>query len=192
MTRKASLFVGAAEKTRAASGVVGRVAGEAGVLCDSGVAADIGLSYGFVRGGRVNTGGPSGERIDCSGHGAIGIVASEAKLAIGTIANEKILRDGIFRLHVRIVAGGAFDISQNQFDGTRGIRGFALRNQRGSKIDRILKREDETEGMGILQICAEYVRRGHGTGHGHGAVDDGLPRRDSAVMAAQAKAAVAS
>lgn len=50
------LFILTAEESRGATGVVWCVARKAGVLCDRGVAADIGLSNGLVHGGGMNSG----------------------------------------------------------------------------------------------------------------------------------------
>lgn len=90
------------------------------------------------------------------------------------------------------MAGSAFNISQDQFDSARGIGGFALRNERGGKIDRVLQGQDKTERMGILQIRSQHIGRGHGTGHAYGAVNNRLARRNCAVVAAQTEAAVSA
>src|ERR671923_128743 len=152
MTYNTSLLIGAAKQPRGPTGVVRYVAREAGVLSDSGITADIRLNDGLVHGGRVNPGGPPGKVIDRARHSARRIVTSKTKLSIGTVTREKVLRDCVLSLHVRVVAGSAFNVSQDQFDRTGRIGGFSLGNQRAGKINRVFQRQHKTKRMGILQI----------------------------------------
>ncbi len=121
----AILLIGAAQQTGRPLGVVGGVAADAGILGDSGVAADISLWRELVLHKRVGVGRPIGEGVDFAGDLASWIVAGEAHLAAGTVADEKILGDRVFGHHVGVVASSALDIAVDKLDSSGGIPGFA-------------------------------------------------------------------
>lgn len=91
MTCNTSLLIGAAKEPRRATGIVRCVARQAGILGDGRIAAGISLGNRLVHRGSVNPGGPPGQVIDRTRHGARRIVTSKTQLAIGTVTHEKVL-----------------------------------------------------------------------------------------------------
>ncbi len=174
---------------RGAVGVVLRVAGSAGVDGDGGVRADIGGARHLIRRDRVDAGGPAGQHVGLSGHDAIGIVAREAHLSVGTIADQEFLRHTIDALHVRIVAANAFDVAGNQLDCTGGIRGHTLGDKRSGHIRRIFQRHHQAERVRATQICAQHIHVVHSAGDRNFSVDGGLAHGNCAIVTTQTKTA---
>ena len=75
----------------------------------------------------MNAVGESRQRIDLSLHHAVRIVARQAHLRARTVAHQKILRDLVDILHVRIVATRALDVAVDQLHGAGWVGRLALR-----------------------------------------------------------------
>jgi hypothetical protein len=72
----------------------------------------------------MNTSRETCERIDLSLHHPVRIVTGETHLPVGTVADQKILRDLVDGLHVGRVATGAFDTAVDEFHSAGGIGGL--------------------------------------------------------------------
>ena len=188
------LFILTAQQRRGPAGVVRRMAGDAGIGGHSGITAEEGLGRNLVAGGQgMHAGGPIGQRVDLSADLPAGIVAGQAQLTIGAVLHQKVLRYQVFGLHVRIVAGSAFDVAFDQLYRSGWVSGLAIGLERGDQAGIILQGQRQAERMRRLQVAGgvvELVRRAHLSVDGDGAIGHGLPDRHGAVMAAQAMIAV--
>jgi hypothetical protein len=95
----------------------------------------------------MNAGGPPRDGIYLTRHSSVWVMTGQAHLAIRTVPNQEILRDGIFSLHVRIVTRCALNVSIDELYGAGWVSRLALRSKRGDKIDAVLHGENKTDGM---------------------------------------------
>ena len=107
--------------------------------------------------GRVNTRGPSRQRIGLILRHAIRIVTGQAHRTVHAILSKKVFGAGIGSLHVRVVAGRALDVAIHQFDRAGWIRSLAIRRQRGHQAGPVFQRSQHTDGMRGLKIIREYI-----------------------------------
>ena len=121
------------------------------------VRPDVRIRRNLVRRGLMNIVRPPGQRIDLSLHHARRIVASQAHLRVRAVAHQKVLRNPVDALHVRIMATGALDIAVDQLHRASRIGRLALGRQRCRQIRRIFQRRDQTEGMRPGQCRAERI-----------------------------------
>ena len=189
---QAILLVRRAQQPRRSLAVVRHMAGKARVLPNVGVASHSRRSYRLVRRRRMNSRRPPGQMVDLSRQNPVRIVTRQTQLPVRTIPHQKVLRDRIFRLHMRVVARRALHISLNQLHRSQRIGGLPLRNDRAGNLHRIFYRQDQAERMRVLQICPKHIRGSHRSSHAHRAIHNRLPRRHCPIMAAQAKVAVCS
>ena len=118
------------------------------------VASEVGLQRYFVRWqerARWWTNPASG--LTWPLHRAVGIVAGQAHLRFGAVSHQKILRHLVVRLHVRIVARRALDVSVDQLHRAGRVSGFTLRRQRRHQIDLVFDGQLQAERVRRLQVC---------------------------------------
>ena len=127
MARNAILFILAAQQPRRAGGIVRRMAGDARIGGHGVVTSQQGLRRNLAGERGVRAGGPIGQRVDLAAHLPGGIVAGQAQLAAGTVFHQKILRNQVFGLHMRIVARRALDVAFDQLHRSGWIGGLAIR-----------------------------------------------------------------
>ncbi len=120
----AILLILPAQQPRRPAGVVRRMAGDAGIGSHRGVTSQQSLGRNLVGGQGMRAGGPIGQRVDLAADLPGGIVAGQAQLAAGTVLHQKILRDQVFGLHVRIVARRALDVSIDQLHRSSWVGGL--------------------------------------------------------------------
>src|SRR5215469_15561492 len=123
------------------------MARRASIHAHRAVRADMGIRRYLIGRGRVNIVGPIGERIYLSLDHTVWIVAGEAHLRVRAVPNQKILRDSIDVLNMRIVTACALHTPVDQLYGARWIGGLALCSQRGCEAWRILDRSYQAERM---------------------------------------------
>ena len=127
---------------------------------------------------------PVGEWVDLGADLARRIVAGQAQLAARAVLNQKILRDKILGLNVRVVAGDALHISLNELDAAGRIGGLPAGGQRSDKIDVVFERQGQAEWVRKLHVGAERVSRIHGAAHRDLAVGNRGAHGHRTVMAA--------
>ena len=123
----AILLVGSAQQAGRSLRIVRRVARDASILRNRRVTPYIRLRRNLVLHHSMGTGGPIGNRVHCARHLPGRIVTSQTHLAVRTVAHQKILRDQILGLHVRVVTGGALNVAIDQANRPDRIPGFSLR-----------------------------------------------------------------
>lgn len=170
-------------------GVVFGMAGGAGIYRNSGIGTDIGTSSDLLGRHGVNAAAPATQGIRLSRKHARRIMTGKAHLAAGAVTHQKILRDPVDALNMRIVARGALDISVDQFHRSGRIGGGSLCGEIDREVRGSFDRQHEAEGMGAAQICADDIHIVHRAGNRNLTVGGGLSNRDSAVVAAETETA---
>src|SRR6516162_10493314 len=124
---------------------------------------------------------PTCEQVRLSGNASIGIVTGQTDSSAGAVAHQKVLRNRVGGLGVRIVTTGAFHVAIDQLHLVQRVRRGTRRNQRSLQIGRVLDGSDEAKRMRAAQVPTEGIS-GSPTAHGCDfAVSGGLPYRDGAI-----------
>src|ERR1700761_3865719 len=132
---------------------------------------------------------PASQGIYLSLEGAIWIVACQAHLPVGAVANEKLLSYAIDALYVRIMAAGALHIAIHQLHLSCRIAGFTLRYQSSHQIGGILHRQHQAEGMRTGQVLTESIAAGPLAGSLNLAISSSLAHGHRAIVTAEAQTA---
>ena len=93
----------------------------------------------------VNAPRKTRQRIDPPLQHPVGIVAGQTHLRVRAIADEKILRNPVDRLHVGGVTTGALDVAFDELHRTGRIGRLALRHQRRHQVGRVFHGQHQAE-----------------------------------------------
>ena len=180
---------GRAQQSRGASSIVLRMARRASVHGDGWVRSNVSSAAYLVGSDSVNAAAPAAEQIRLPRNDAVRIMARQAELTIRTVAHQKILGDGIYRLRMRIMTAGALHIAVDELYRLIWIRGRSLSHNRGGEIWGIFDGQNQAERMRATQIGAQHILIVHRSIHGNFAVHRGLTDGHGSVVAAEAQAA---
>ena len=147
-----SCSFGAAQQPRRPTGVVRRMAGDAGIGRHRGVASHAawGVILSADRACALVAQSASGFTLPADLPG--GIVAGQAHLAAGAVAHQKILRHNVSGLHVRIVARDALDVATDQLHGSGGVCGLASRTSEAARSMLSFKGNARLNGCDVCML----------------------------------------